>query len=80
MEITWESLCEREPRLIDLLKEAQRLRRNRPLKYYPGDTWYHNLKPKMSDLVGYGSTDEVLSTSQAYDLVYQKLYHALRND
>lgn len=78
-EICWEELCKLEPRLASLCEEARAIRRNRPNKFYqPDNDWYNSLKPRMSNLVGLGVKDKVLSTSEAYDIAYTMIYDTLR--
>jgi hypothetical protein len=66
-----------EPRLSDLLHDA-RLGENKP-DYCADDYWYKQIKPRLVKLVGWyaDSDNEILSTSEAYDMTYQFFYSAL---
>lgn len=76
----------REPRLISLLVEAAATRDDDPDDYFCANEVffrYRNpragLKWRLSKLVGhYADTiDPVLRTSEAYDVVYERIYEAL---
>lgn len=75
MAVSWEELVKREPRLDELLREAQKY------KPSPGfcarEVWYgpHGLKRRLRELVGYDRSDDdpVLSTSEAYDVAYRRI-------
>lgn len=72
----WVELCVHEPKLLDFIHECQKCR-NKYLdtKTYPdfcaNTTWF-GLKKTLLKLVGYERVDKhpILSTSEAYDLVY----------
>lgn len=76
---SWKLLCRLEPRLAELFSEAQEIRRNRPKTFYPDNVWYHQLKDKLSALVGFSATGEgIIKSSQSYDIAYAKIHDALR--
>jgi hypothetical protein len=63
--------------LIELLNEAQSIRRDK--RFNLDSVWYDRLKPRMCDLVGCGAAGEgIITSSEAYDTAYTKLYNALR--
>lgn len=79
---TWQELVRREPRLLDLLREAQAYR-PRP-GFCANAIWYGygrrvGLRERLTRLVGWGRPDRdpVLSTSAAYDVAYETVYQAL---
>jgi hypothetical protein len=80
MKIDWELLTQLEPRLLELFNEAQEIRRTRSKDFFPNNVWYHGLKDRMCNLVGFDAVGEgVIRSSEAYDLAYSKIYYeALR--
>lgn len=82
---TFEELAQLEPRLQELLTEAQATRRKRG--YLAGKVWYGyggypGLKPRLLELVGWEREEEhtLLSTRTAYDVAYDTIYEALPDD
>jgi hypothetical protein len=80
---TFDELAALEPRLADLLAEAQELRRRRPRLnvnkvFFSYGNFAAGFKGRLSRLVGFVSDREgVLGTSAAYDVVYHTIYDAL---
>lgn len=75
-------LCVVEPRLTQLLKEAQSIEDDGKQPSFCGnDIWYDKFKERMSLLVGWepmlAQGKEILCTEQAYDAAYLVLYDAL---
>jgi hypothetical protein len=76
--LTFEQLCQLEPRLLELLAPAGR----RPLRGWRGvRAWYGRggIKARLCRLIGWTSgrpPGDPLGGSTAYDTVYQALYHA----
>lgn len=76
--LTWEHIAELEPRVLQLLVEIK--------TEYPNEANYQliwrNYKERLSELVGWGleaSAHPELQSPAAYDVVYDKLLHALRD-
>jgi hypothetical protein len=76
--ITFEQLCELEPRLAELAAQVRAERRQRG---YCGDArWYSYFKPQMAALVGFNAQrrdDALLRSPQAYDTALDHLYYEL---
>jgi hypothetical protein len=80
----WEELVAVEPRLKDLLIEAQQAEHlflSDP-NFCANDYWYHwdgGLRNRMKALVGFEAptAPPMLRTTQAYDVAYKTLYEAL---
>jgi hypothetical protein len=81
-EVTWEELCNLEPRLLSLFNEAQATRRSRQgLSFIPESSWYRYFKPRMLYLVGLDAKGTgVIKSSEAYNLAYEKIYNALKGE
>ena len=87
IKLTWQDLCEIEPRLQDLLSEVKRIKDDKNEPYFcANEFWYGyhgrpSIKAKMSALVGWTAPgqDPRLKTTQAYDVALQTLYNALPN-
>jgi hypothetical protein len=85
--LTFEQLCELEPRLLDLLNEARAIKDNRRKRSFcANQVWYgwrghEGFKPRLLDLVGFrrkhDGSDPRLATSRAYDVAYHTIYDAL---
>src|SRR5437016_5708390 len=80
----FDDLVSLEPRLADLLKEAQGYRRKARRRFCANAVWYGyrghapGLKQQLSELVGwYSGRKDLLGTPGAYDVAYQTLYYAL---
>jgi F0F1-type ATP synthase delta subunit len=73
--MTFEDLCEEEPKLKALYEQVKvtRIDRGKSVELI----WYHKIKPKMKYLVGFLAENEKLRTTEAYDLSYQTLYGLL---
>jgi hypothetical protein len=76
--LTWEYIAELEPRVLQLLVEIK--------TEYPTEANYQlvwrNYKERLSELVGWGreaTAHPELQSPPAYDVVYDKLLHALRD-
>jgi hypothetical protein len=83
---TFDELVALEPRLADLLAEAQAYHANRPRGFCANAVWYGypgrqpGLKRRLSELVGFTSGQEgMLGTSAAYDVAYRAVYQGLAN-
>jgi hypothetical protein len=84
---TFDQLAALEPRLLPLLDEARRYRRDTPPRFCANATWYGypghapvpGLKAHLLRLVGWERPDRAppLATSYAYDVAYDRLYDAL---
>ena len=81
---SWETLIDREPRLLDLYEEARAIRDDKHAPHFcANNVWYGRrgwpgLKERVTALVGWTRTDDpILGTPQAYDIAYHKIYGAL---
>lgn len=82
----FKELCEAEPLLQSLLREAKKHRRNKDERFCANEAWYgyngnFGLKPRLVRLVGFERScgPEFLQTQQAYDVAYQAIYDVLPN-
>ena len=82
--LTFEDLCELEPRLATLYNEAKSINDNRRKRSFCANRiWYAwgGLRERMTPLVGYAvqrrGGDPRLATSRAYDVAYHSIYDAL---
>jgi len=83
--LSWELLCELEPRLLVLLAEVKSIKDDKSKPYFCANSvWYGHgnnvsIKNKMCELVGFNARggDQRLHTCEAYDIALQKLYYAL---
>jgi len=77
---TFEELCEREPALKSLYDRAKRYEGvTFSRSYCVDEIWYREFKPLVFSLVGWSrkGDDELLSSSEAYDVAYRTIYDAL---
>ncbi len=81
---TFDELAALEPRLAALLAEAQELRRRKGRRLDVNAVFFdyartgNGYKRRLSELVGtLSGRPGVLSTSEAYDVVYHTIYDAL---
>ena len=77
--ITWNELVKIEPELNTLLKNVQKVKDPGGESFCANDIWFDNFKERVTHLVGWYARrdDSRLTTSNAYDVVYQKLYNLL---
>jgi hypothetical protein len=74
---TFERLCELEPKLQELAREAQG---SRCRSYHAVlARWYCELRPRLLTLVGFGSShpEPLMHTSAAYDVGYDHVFALL---
>lgn len=84
MAITWDELTAIEPRLVDLLKQAQAVDGS-PKHFCANNVWYGmttkypNFREEIYRLVGWESKhgDPRIRTSEAFDEAYRTVYEAL---
>lgn len=79
-DLTWEDAVALEPSLADLFAEATQTEDDG--EYFCANmVWYRTMKPRLCDLVGWGRKrgPYSLTTSDAYDLAYDKIYDQLPN-
>jgi hypothetical protein len=81
---SFEELVSLEPRLADLLAEAQAYHTKRPRGFCANAVFYGypghrpGLKKRLSELVGYTCGQEgVLGSWEAHDVAYRAIYQAL---
>lgn len=78
--LTWDLLAILEPQLKLLLEDAQAIRDDCESESFCANRhWYLELRPCLLKLVGWDRPGfhPILSTRQAYDLAYGKLYEPL---
>lgn len=84
--ITWEQITEAEPRLLDLLKEAQGVKDKGGSYFCANDIWYRgnkehaSFKQRLFPLVGDEASKSLpgfMRTSKAWDIAYRKVYDVL---
>jgi|GEM_PF-6805732 len=88
--LTWQKLTQLEPRLLEVLKQAQAVKDDKSERSFCANrVWFgydepgpgpRGLKSKVSSLVGWCSVNAghpVLGSSEAYDLAYRTVYDAL---
>jgi hypothetical protein len=77
--LSWKELTVLEPRLLALYKEAKAIRDDRSKSSFCANrVWYlGHLRESVSELVGSDAKHPRLSTSEAYDIAYHKIYNAL---
>jgi hypothetical protein len=78
---TFEDYVAMDPRLGELLKEAQGMNRSKGSSFYANNVWYRagGLRSKVKELVGYSRPQgpHELRTSAAYEACYRTIYRAL---
>jgi hypothetical protein len=81
--MTFEQLCQLEPRLEDLLREARSHKGGRSfcanaVWFGYGEYRHRSFKRRLQELVGWKRKDNpILSTREAYDLAFHTIYQAL---
>ena len=80
--LTWEKVCEAEPRLLDLLWEVRLFGRDGDavrVEHCSNWAWTgrHGFRRRMAELVGFNAAHPQLRTKEAYDLAYVTLWDAL---
>lgn len=77
--MSWKKIIEIEPRLQELYEKARKLskRKDKDIDRIWGG--FTGLKSELCRLVGYDMDvyNEVLCTSEAYEIAYRKIYNAL---
>jgi hypothetical protein len=76
---SFEDYVQMDPRIGELLKEAQTVKKVEGKSFCANHIWYGGLKSKVCEFVGFDRTSgpRELQTSAAYDAVYEKTYSAL---
>jgi len=79
--ITWETLVEREPALVELQHELAEVRDEGGNSFCANKYWYVRVAPRVAELVGAqsGRDDPLLRAPEAYTLAYEVLYRLLPN-
>lgn len=79
--VTWAKLVKLEPRLTGLLGMAMTPSFSQHGKkvFCANHFWGTSIKPLLVELVGWHVSTEILGTSEAYDVAYEKIYNALPN-
>jgi hypothetical protein len=74
--LEFERLCQIEPRLRELLEQAQAIKDDGNY-FCVGETWSRTLKPRLRRLVGWDVAHPELGTHYAYDVVGEMVLDAL---
>lgn len=84
--LTWKKLVELQPPLEGLLNAAKAIKDDKSKSYFcANEIWYEmGFKEVLRNLVGNEITTriygmEIIYTSEAYDLAYDKIYNTLPN-
>src|SRR5215467_6291400 len=82
--LTWERLCELEPRLLALHRRAKAIKDDERKPWFcANDVWYgrgsnEGLKEELRNLVGWRRKGHpILGSSEAYDVAYDTVYDVL---
>lgn len=78
--MTWDQICKIEPKVKDLYLKAKSYKPKSGFcanKIWYGNCGNNGLRDEVISLVGFESKNEILRTSEVYDLVYEKIYKAL---
>lgn len=76
--MTFEELCQIEPRLLALYRRAQAVKDDkRKPSFCANRVWYTEFKPELCRLVGWEAENPALRTEEAYDLAYDTIYDVL---
>ena len=77
--LTFDEILLKEPRLIGVINQAYEFKKN------PGKGevernrfWYKVLKPQMIQLIGFGSKNDELKSTEAYEAVYRFFIELLK--
>jgi hypothetical protein len=77
---TWHNISRLEPKLAELLKEAQAVTDpGGDPGFCANAVWYDRFKPQLTCLVGWFARCKhfLLTSPEAYDIAYDKIYEAL---
>jgi len=79
--MTWEEIIKHEPLLERMYQQAVKHgeRGVQSEEDCPNAVWYgqHGMKAMLCRLVGYGAANPAVSSHDAYDVAYDKIYWAL---
>jgi len=80
--MNWEMLVENEPRLQQLLEDIESIQDDPEKSYFcANELWIRIYKKRLIHLVGMAAekNNDILRSSQAYDLASKKLFEILPN-
>lgn len=72
-DVTFEQLCEHEPRLRTLEQEIQNLQADSP-HWCANNVWYRDFEGRFNFLVGWHAVNPVLNSEVAYNVAFGHLY------
>ena len=75
-ELTFEQLCEVEPRLLGLAAEIRSVSAD-SRHFCANRTWYRNFERRFNCLVGRYAWNPELRTEEAYNIAFRRLYRLL---
>lgn len=75
--MTWSEIVKIAPELEELLTFAGWVSDPGGPHFCANRIWYGLFKPRLLEMVGWESKIEMLGTTEAYDLAYEKIYAAL---
>ena len=70
--LTFEQLCQMEPRILGLVSEIRNL--NSSPRFCANRTWYRDFEDRFNRLVGWHSWNPQLRTEEAYNTAFRRLY------
>jgi hypothetical protein len=78
--ITWKRICQIDPTMLNLYREAKTIKDNkRKKRFCANEIWESRFKPFIVNHVGWHSAMPELQSSLAYNIAYQTIYGALPN-
>lgn len=78
--LTFDEICRIEPGVLRLYNRLKAIKDNKRQRSFCANAiWLDHFYPLVLHLVGSNASKEELRTSQAYDLICEKLYKALPN-
>ena len=74
--VTFEQLCEQEPRLLTLEQEIRTLRADSP-HWCANRVWYRDFEDRFNALVGWYAWNPALKSDLAYNVAFHNLYRLM---
>ncbi len=74
--VTFEQLCEHEPRLLALEQEIEHLKANPP-HWCANHVWYQDFENRFNALVGWYAWNPALRNELAYNVAFEYLYRLM---
>jgi hypothetical protein len=76
-DLTWRKIAAIEPRLSDLYDSVRRIKDPGGACFCAESLWHRRLKWQLQSLVGFRAHEPRLRSMAAYDIAFEKIYHAL---